>query len=815
MSKVGNNFSIVSDGSGNLAAKSIGALSRRTATFDSGSKPKATLLEILNKKIIRHRNTYQYQEISYHDDIRLLKILHGERGSPLQCMLIPSALPSTENRSRWKATHFWALSYWWGEDEPSHEIQMFDDTHSPDELAQTMTKFNKRKSFWVRDNLAAALEQFRRPDEDVNIWCDAVCINQGNVKEKTAQVARMNEIYSEADSVCVWLGAGNDNTAATFAFLRRLLNLSHLDEFARDGKLHRREWGLAMNLMKNRWFSRRWVIQELVLAKHANVRWGTEQMLWKDFADAIALLMTKHDEIKEILGASPSFAAMQDPDINIEALDPRALGATTLVDATSNLFHRAEDGTVQQKLVSLEALVSSQFLAFEASEPRDTIYAVLSLAKDTANLPDLIHPPSFHIPPKSNVMAELIAIILHSFLFITHWIWLTLTHPRPNPEELEPQIDRRIAPDYDKRLTDVCADFIEYCIDKSQSLDLICRHWAPRPKPLTPREKLEMNERVERTGQIPEVEKHPSWISSIEEHAFGGPRGVLSGRINGDSLVGGLGRQNRHHYNASGHLQAWAKMGKCKSLNTEHDDLDSREPNIVSPVGKLEAPENHTQAPIPQPPSKILPRKFDGTLRVKGLRLGTIEKNSGRVAGGVIPAEAFQYADWPAPSSEEHLDGVPDKLWRTLVANRGLNGVDAPTWYRRACLECLNHINPTGDLDTKKFDNVAQTPATMKMFLKRVQEVVCNRRFFLCKKVGDRAALYGMGPPQTNTGDIICVLFGCSVPVVLRRQDSDDSTEKRYTLVGECYVHGMMDGEALPKKLPEYPYDKFRTFTLV
>jgi hypothetical protein len=46
---------------------------------------------------------------------------------------------------------------------------------------------------------------------------------------------------------------------------------------------------------------------------------------------------------------------------------------------------------------------------------------------------------------------------------------------------------------------------------------------------------------------------------------------------------------------------------------------------------------------------------------------------------------------------------------------------------------------------------------------------------------------------MAQQGDLVCVLFGCSVPVVLRRLDEDNS----YTFIGECYLHGFMDGEAI------------------
>ena len=43
--------------------------------------------------------------------------------------------------------------------------------------------------------------------------------------------------------------------------------------------------------------------------------------------------------------------------------------------------------------------------------------------------------------------------------------------------------------------------------------------------------------------------------------------------------------------------------------------------------------------------------------------------------------------------------------------------------------------------------------------------------------------------------NIICILYGCSFPVVLRKQEVKG--EYLCELFGECYVHGMMDGEAI------------------
>lgn len=46
-------------------------------------------------------------------------------------------------------------------------------------------------------------------------------------------------------------------------------------------------------------------------------------------------------------------------------------------------------------------------------------------------------------------------------------------------------------------------------------------------------------------------------------------------------------------------------------------------------------------------------------------------------------------------------------------------------------------------------------------------------------------------PPGAATGDVIYVICGMETPFALRRKDGADT----YRLVGEAYVHGIMNGE--------------------
>ena len=66
----------------------------------------------------------------------------------------------------------------------------------------------------------------------------------------------------------------------------------------------------------------------------------------------------------------------------------------------------------------------------------------------------------------------------------------------------------------------------------------------------------------------------------------------------------------------------------------------------------------------------------------------------------------------------------------------------------------------------------------------------------------------GLGPPEAKPNDIICLFPGSRVPFILRKQSNG-----YYSLVGECYVHGIMLGEEMVQfgKLPpeERKLDEF------
>ena len=71
-----------------------------------------------------------------------------------------------------------------------------------------------------------------------------------------------------------------------------------------------------------------------------------------------------------------------------------------------------------------------------------------------------------------------------------------------------------------------------------------------------------------------------------------------------------------------------------------------------------------------------------------------------------------------------------------------------------------------------------------KSFEMGYRAVSQGRRFFT-----SLSGYMGIGPPCMRPGDSICVFLGGNVPWIVRQEGPE------YTLIGECYVHGIMDSE--------------------
>ncbi|KAF2092961.1 heterokaryon incompatibility, partial [Rhizodiscina lignyota] len=78
-------------------------------------------------------------------------------------------------------TTYYALSYTWGEETDRKEIEL------------------NGCRFEVTNNLYEFLSVIRDSEGDIQLWIDAICINQFDDLEKARQVERMGDIYRHAE----------------------------------------------------------------------------------------------------------------------------------------------------------------------------------------------------------------------------------------------------------------------------------------------------------------------------------------------------------------------------------------------------------------------------------------------------------------------------------------------------------------------------------------------------------------------------------------------------------------------------------------
>lgn len=672
------------------------------------------------KLLFAARIKYRYTKIRP-DQVRLLVIRPGSGDEEINVTLLTvgDIHLGTEDYP------YEALSYHWGEGDETHAIIVQEDVNSnpvkqmSEAVLSVMRGGAGTKRLSVRPNLYEALKHLRDPDDNVPLWVDALCINQLDEVEKKTQVMKMSKIYRRAGSVCVWLGLGDKVSYTAMMFITDVINQEKLGDLLSDPR-HIDKWVSLFELLKWSWFSRRWVIQELALAKEATVRCGREEVHWDDFRDAIGIFHRYFDILK------PKMKTPEQIRKPIGELEP--LGAKLLVDLSANLFRRKPNGDLESTM-DLETLVSS-LAGFDTSDPRDTIHALRNIAYKRSLSKAALQTPGIEEAPE---------------------------------------------PDYSKDLFEVYRDFVQWVVKVSRSLDIVCRHWA-------------LPERAEKGLTTPRLVKLPSWIQMVDESSFGRGEEVFKGRKAGDSFVGLPGK---NCYNAS--------AGKEPEVQFGQDD--TRTGLLNGQIRQDALAENGRQT--------VEEIGHDMTLSAKGLFIGVVNWSSDPIPDGVIPQRCLEKIGWGRRDSAE-IYKAPDQLWRTLVADRGPNGSEVPTWYHRACLYCLLNRTPNGHINTKDVleqNDFGDQRSTVQDYLERVRVVTWNRAFLEASPpkdgttVPDRSVhpLVGLGPPKTEQGDVIAILYGCSVPVVLRpSQVLEEASEPRlYEFIGEAYIYGKMNGEAV------------------
>ena len=161
-----------------------------------------------------------------------------------------------------------------------------------DQTIQELITLNNAR-VQIPASAAHALRALRQRDFACPFWIDAVCINPSNPKERSHQVLLMSRIYSTADEVLVRLES--ESKSATDLLLASELNLlrhlrscnpikyypalllkadSDMPESLRNAG--REYLALLLVYLKQPWFSRLWVYQEVLLSQKVWFHLGRE-----------------------------------------------------------------------------------------------------------------------------------------------------------------------------------------------------------------------------------------------------------------------------------------------------------------------------------------------------------------------------------------------------------------------------------------------------------------------------------------------------------------------------------------------------------
>ncbi|KAH3984561.1 hypothetical protein HBH98_158910 [Parastagonospora nodorum] len=123
-----------------------------------------------------------------------------------------------------------------------------------------------------------AMLRFLHPWRGIRIlWVDAVCINQRNTEEREAQVSKMRSIYDHCSRTVVYLGEDLVTSSRRFPTSLPLDTLGKVDSrtlpFPAGHRLYGTNYTLR-DLLSRRYFSRLWIIQELVVSDQVIIRIG-------------------------------------------------------------------------------------------------------------------------------------------------------------------------------------------------------------------------------------------------------------------------------------------------------------------------------------------------------------------------------------------------------------------------------------------------------------------------------------------------------------------------------------------------------------
>lgn len=678
-------------------------------------------------------------------EFRIVQLMPGNEDDPIRCFLTTKSLADSD------ITSYEALSYCWGSLDQTETIELYHfgttDDHinglppnatlklpSDGKLApgcEVMEAPCHKQDLAVTTNLIAALRKLRNIAYYRFLWIDAICINQGDLAERVAQVSVMRHIYEGAVQTLIWLGESDpacdlamDAIFAIAAFVQDRTGVDPLQFSGESGLVfgprlldrlllefeHSQGWNevailklstvILGTFFAEPWFRRVWVLQEVGTASRVVLRYGTRTVGWG--AVLIAALWQKRWVEKYLVARSDI------PDVE------KIYRENTLPVAWP---------TVTDK----RSLAETIFLAcpFQSTDPRDRLYALMGLASETWNLQD----PSVTLQLQyDNSPEEAFAVFTLCLIKATSSLNILSTATKYSPtreRHLFPS-GRSWIPDFDPFNTVQCL-----------LTSFASRESKGKPKKYNACNGLTVFPMAHDQNDV--LALHGYTIDSVGFHSAAACEsrpGANDGYFN-----------IKAHKKAEGLFRSDSKSALSKMI----DHICTLPTGYPTGGSRLEA--------------------LVSTLQV-----------------GQAP-EAVTFRTLESDLSREKL------------TTKSLTASDLVLDFLALCRDC--------ELDTTKLADVHSQQAAKtseqgsgEQFLHVIYTMANGRAFFTTQ-----TGLMGLCPAAAKAGDCIVVLFGSPVLFVVRKMPSSHprlsglDRSDCYEFIGECYLHGKMDGSVVRENM--------------
>ncbi|KAF5678157.1 Heterokaryon incompatibility protein [Fusarium denticulatum] len=281
------------------------------------------------------------------------------------------------------------------------------------------------------------------------VWADALCINQSDHAERLQQVSTMQRIYSQAFRVIGFVG--KDYTHASMCFnaikaltsawfeVRKSLGQHDMSSSTPNNISSCVKNDVSMvrivELFRSGYWTRLWVVQELVSSRRAIIRWGDAEISWTLLGLATTLirnnksLMTMFNRINKSKKSHGPFQG---------GLDARTgLMNAYLMNRMSSTHFRGDS----MSLLDVLRLTRN----FDVSDRLDRIYAILglpsqhtgprrtSISPDYRLLPDGLYSRVFYwVYQTHDNPLEILSAVRHTTLFYPDFpTWIPRWHVKP------------------------------------------------------------------------------------------------------------------------------------------------------------------------------------------------------------------------------------------------------------------------------------------------------------------------------------------------------------------------------------------------